>query len=61
MVDTITHMAPSGFWIWSAVLSLLSLASLYFAFRNLHRGRLIEDTPTSVSYTHLTLPTIALV
>ncbi len=47
MVETIAHMAPTSFWIWCAALSLLGLISLYFAFRNLHRARLIEDTPTS--------------
>jgi hypothetical protein len=47
MVETINHMAPASFWFWCAALSLLSLASLYFTFRNLHRARLIEDTPTS--------------
>ncbi len=47
MVREITQMAPSGFWALSAVLSTLALLSLYFAFRHLHRARLIEDTPTS--------------
>ena len=47
MVDTIIHMPLLHFWIWSGVLSFVSLLSLYFAFRNLHRARLIEDTPTS--------------
>ena len=47
MVETITYMPLLHFWLWSGVLSLVSLLSLYFAFRNLHRARLIEDTPTS--------------
>ncbi len=40
-------MAPSGFWALLTILSALALLALYFAFRNLHRARLIEDTPTS--------------
>lgn len=40
-------MESGTFWFCTAALSLASLAALYFAFRNLHRARLIEDTPTS--------------
>jgi hypothetical protein len=47
MVREITQMAPGAFWALLAALSALTLLSLYFAFRNLHRARLIEDTPTS--------------
>lgn len=47
MVHDITQMAPGAFWLWSAAFSALALLSLFFAFRNLHRARLIEDTPTS--------------
>ncbi|MEJ2454037.1 MAG: GIDE domain-containing protein [Candidatus Thiodiazotropha sp.] len=47
MVREITQMAPSGFWALLTALSALALLALYFAFRNLHRARLIEDTPTS--------------
>ena len=47
MVESIIHMPLLHFWIWSGGLSLASLFSLFFAFRNLHRARLIEDTPTS--------------
>lgn len=47
MVHDITQMAPGVFWLWSAAFSALALLSLFFAFRNLHRARLIEDTPTS--------------
>ena len=47
MVRELTQMAPGGFWSLLSVLSALALLALYFAFRNLHRARLIEDTPTS--------------
>ncbi len=47
MVDKITHMAPGAFGLLVAVLCLVALLALYFAFRNLYRARLIEDTPTS--------------
>jgi hypothetical protein len=40
-------MGDGAFWFWSALLAIGSLVSLYFSFRNLHRARLIEDTPTS--------------
>ncbi|WP_177418398.1 GIDE domain-containing protein [endosymbiont of Lamellibrachia barhami] len=35
------------FWVWAGALSLLSLAALFFSFRNLAHARTIEDTPTS--------------
>jgi hypothetical protein len=39
---------PDGkFWFWTLSLSGLSVVALYFAFRNLARARIIEDTPTS--------------
>ncbi len=47
MVREITQMDSGAFWFWSAALSVLALTAFYFAFRNLHRARLIEDTPTS--------------
>jgi hypothetical protein len=40
-------MGDGAFLFWSALLIIGSLVSLYFSFRNLHRARLIEDTPTS--------------
>jgi hypothetical protein len=40
-------MATDSFWLWSAILAVWALLSLYFVFRNLFRARLIEDTPTS--------------
>ncbi len=40
-------MGTGAFLLWSALLTLLSLAALYFSFYHLHRARLIEDTPTS--------------
>ncbi len=47
MVRLITQMGDGAFWFWTALLAVGSLVSLYFSFRNLHRARLIEDTPTS--------------
>ncbi|MDJ0805772.1 MAG: GIDE domain-containing protein [Gammaproteobacteria bacterium] len=39
---------PDGkFWFWTVVVCLLTLIGFYFAFRNLARARIIEDTPTS--------------
>ena len=39
---------PAGkFWFWAITFCLLTLGALYFAFRNLKRARIIEDTPTS--------------
>ncbi|MES9861885.1 MAG: GIDE domain-containing protein [Candidatus Thiodiazotropha sp. LLP2] len=47
MIQSIINMGAGAFLFWSALLTLLSLASLYFSFYHLHRARLIEDTPTS--------------
>lgn len=47
MVREITQMGDSAFWFWTVLLAMAALLSLYFSFRNLHRARLIEDTPTS--------------
>jgi hypothetical protein len=47
VVEEILNLDAGPFWFWSLLLSLLTLALLYIAFRNLHRARLIEDTPTS--------------
>jgi hypothetical protein len=39
---------PTGyFWFWAVGLSLAGLTALFFAFRNLARARIIEDTPTA--------------
>lgn len=40
-------LSAEEFWIWTGVLTAFTLAGLYFAFRNLLRARIIEDTPTS--------------
>jgi hypothetical protein len=47
MFREITQMDPGHFWILTVVLSTLTLLAFFFAFRSLHRARLIEDTPTS--------------
>ncbi|MEW8507392.1 MAG: GIDE domain-containing protein [Candidatus Thiodiazotropha sp.] len=44
----LTGLSDGYFWFWSLLLLLLTLLGLYFTFRNLHRARLIEDTPTSL-------------
>jgi hypothetical protein len=46
-MDGITNLGVGAFLFWSALLTVLSLTTLYFSFYNLHRARLIEDTPTS--------------
>ena len=46
-MQEIANLGPGAFLFWSALLSLLSLAALYFSFYHLHRARLIEDTPTA--------------
>lgn len=43
----IALMSTGSFWLWCGGLTLASLAAFYYAFRNLFRARLIEDTPTS--------------
>ena len=35
------------FWIWTGLCTLAASLGFYFAFRYLHRARIIEDTPTS--------------
>jgi hypothetical protein len=46
-MQEIANLGSGAFLFWSAVLTLTSLAALYFSFHHLHRARLIEDTPTS--------------
>jgi hypothetical protein len=46
-VPDIVSLPPGKFWFWALTFCLLTLAALYFAFRNLARARIIEDTPTS--------------
>lgn len=43
----IAALSDGKFWFWTITFGLLTLAALYFAFRNLARARIIEDTPTS--------------
>ncbi|MCU7917852.1 MAG: hypothetical protein KZQ88_13700 [Candidatus Thiodiazotropha sp. (ex Dulcina madagascariensis)] len=47
MLGYFTNLGDGEFWFWATLLTLTSLLALYFAFRNIHRARLIEDTPTS--------------
>jgi hypothetical protein len=47
MLPDIQALPDGKFWFWALALSTLSATALYFAFRNLARARIIEDTPTS--------------
>ncbi|MEN8180211.1 MAG: GIDE domain-containing protein [Pseudomonadota bacterium] len=47
MLPDIVALPEGKFWFWSITFYLLTLATFYFAFRNLARARIIEDTPTS--------------
>jgi hypothetical protein len=47
MLHSLASLSDGYFLLWSSILILLTLTAFYFAFRNLHRARLIEDTPTS--------------
>jgi hypothetical protein len=47
MLKNLAAIDSGYFWLLTMILTGLTLTALYFAFRNLHRARLIEDTPTS--------------
>ena len=47
MLPDMQALSDGKFWFWALSLSGLSLLAFYFAFRNLARARIIEDTPTS--------------
>ena len=47
MLPDIQALSDGKFWFWALTFSGLSALAFYFAFRNLARARLIEDTPTS--------------
>ncbi|MBV2095138.1 MAG: GIDE domain-containing protein [Candidatus Thiodiazotropha sp.] len=47
-MDNLASLSDGYFWFWALLLMLASLIAFYFTFRNLHRARLIEDTPTSL-------------
>ncbi|MCU7906760.1 MAG: hypothetical protein KZQ76_13130 [Candidatus Thiodiazotropha sp. (ex Epidulcina cf. delphinae)] len=47
MLGYFVNLSDGEFWFWTTLLTLMSLLALYFAFRSIHRARLIEDTPTS--------------
>ncbi|MES9820713.1 MAG: GIDE domain-containing protein [Candidatus Thiodiazotropha sp.] len=48
MLGNLAGIGDGYFWFWTLILTVLTLVALYFTFRNLHRARLIEDTPTSL-------------
>jgi E3 ubiquitin ligase/EF hand domain-containing protein len=35
------------FWLWATILIVATIAGFFFAFKNMHSKRIIEDTPTS--------------
>jgi hypothetical protein len=47
MLPDVQALPDGKFWFWALLTTTLSGAALYFAFRNLARARIIEDTPTS--------------
>jgi hypothetical protein len=47
MLQDLANMNDGAFLIWTMTLTVFALMAFYFTFRNLHRARLIEDTPTS--------------
>ncbi|MBT2970321.1 MAG: hypothetical protein KME56_10465 [Candidatus Thiodiazotropha sp. (ex Ctena orbiculata)] len=47
-MQNLASLSDGYFWFWALLLILFSLIAFYFTFRNLHRARLIEDTPTSL-------------
>ncbi len=38
---------PDDFWIWAICLLIATIVGFFFAFKNMHNKRIIEDTPTS--------------
>ncbi len=47
IVSAILAASPQRFWGGLGLLGIATLGMLYLGFRQLHRARLIEDTPTS--------------
>jgi hypothetical protein len=47
MLQSLASISDGYFWFWTLTLTVLATVAFYFTFRNLHRARLIEDTPTS--------------
>jgi hypothetical protein len=47
MLQDLANISDGSFLVWTLTLAVLALVAFYFTFRNLHRARLIEDTPTS--------------
>jgi hypothetical protein len=47
MLQELAAIDDGYFWLMALILTVLTLLAFYFTFRNLHRARLIEDTPTS--------------
>ncbi len=43
----IAHLPDDDFWIWAILSTASAIAGFYYAFRSLHRARIIEDTPTA--------------
>ncbi|OQX45254.1 MAG: hypothetical protein B0D86_03955 [Candidatus Sedimenticola endophacoides] len=47
MTEQIVRLATAEFWIFTALALAAAVGGFWFAFRNLARARLIEDTPTA--------------
>jgi len=46
-MEYFAHMPEGKYWVWLAFSTMGATAGFYFAFRNLGRARIIEDTPTA--------------
>jgi hypothetical protein len=47
MTGYFSQMPADDFWPWAIISLAACIAGFYFAFRNLSRARIIEDTPTA--------------
>lgn len=45
--ESVKSAPADDFWFWPIGLLVISLLGFYFAFKNMHNKRIIEDTPTS--------------
>lgn len=45
--DWAIHSPADDFWFCSAILLVATIVGFFFAFKNMHNKRIIEDTPTS--------------
>ncbi len=45
--ESVKSAPADDFWFWPIGLLIVALVGFYFAFKNMHNKRIIEDTPTS--------------